>query len=288
MENSQEKAKELQSQWLVPDYPVLRGEVGQAAIDGQILYYPKVTRSMRDEPIETQTRGLVSFMFLKEPRQTTTGKNLYGFFKLRGNWADENQATARASRIVTEQDSKYPIRVAHVGEWLPLTDDDSLAKKNVKVNVDETKEQKDLREAASQEEEKRKRIMRELKEREDEIKNAKDYNDDKEDIDFYTMKMVVWLRLQETIELEKRKIVDLEGKLLETRKLLHKLDDTHPEFNELWIENYNRERRKAGIPDYVPGNMELKTYLEYTPPAEETLPTEETPAVEGKGKEEDE
>lgn len=246
--------------WLVPGYPELRGEVGQAAVNGQIVYYPKVVRSQEDECIESQTRGLVSFMLLKEPRQTKDGL-VYGFFKLRGNWSSEEQATAKASKIVRDVDSKYPIRVAHVGHWLPITNDEGFVKRNVNVNVEE-KEDDAKKVAMKEEEERQKRIMRELKEREEEIKNAADYNDDKEHINYYTMKMVTWLRLHETIEQHRKKLQDLEGKLVETRKILHDLDSKHPEYNEAWIDTYNIERRKGGIPDYIPGNAEIQRYVE--------------------------
>ena len=250
--------------WLVPDYPPLTGNVGQAAVAGQITYYPQVTRSMRDDTIDSQQSGLVSFMFLSEPKKTKNGKNIYGFFKLRGNWADENQATAKGSSIVRNQDSKYPIRIAPVGAWVPISDDEAMVNRNVNINTEE--EQNVAKDKAVREdEEKKKKIMRELKEREEEVKTAKDYNEDKEDIDFYTMKMVVWMRLQESIEIERKKLKGLEDKLLETRKVLFDLDKTHPAFNDQWIDNYNKERRKAGIPDFTPGESEMRNYRESAP-----------------------
>jgi hypothetical protein len=249
---------------LQPDYPILTGNEAKNAVATQITYFPQVVRSAKDECIESQQSGLVSFMWLKEPRKTKNGKNIYGFFKLRGNWRDENQATAKASRIVREQDSKYPLRVAPVGIWFPLSDDEAMINRNININTEE--EENPAREAAQREEEdKKKKIMREIKEREEEVKTAKDYNEDKESIDFYTMKMVVWMRLQESIEIQRKKLKELEDKLLETRSILSGLDKTHTSFNEDWIDNYNKERRKAGIPDYVPGEAEMRIYRDSDP-----------------------
>lgn len=273
-ERATQAALAAQSQWLVPDYPALTGEVGKAAVNGQIVYYPKVVRSMVDEPVENQARGLVSFMLPKEPRLTKEGKRIVGFFKLRGNWSDDNQATSRASKIVREQDSKYPVRVAHVGHWIPLVDDEAMALKNVNVNVEESAEEEAAkRKAMEDEEEKRKRIVREMKEREEEIKNATDHNEDKTAINYYTMKMVVWLRLQETIALEKKKLRDLENKLVGIREILADLDVTHPSHFTDWVDNYNVERRKAGIPDYIPSELEMQEYRE-SAPKREVLTTE--------------
>ena len=261
-----QRAAEVQSSWLCPDYPVLTGEVGKAAVNGQITHYPKVVRSQTDEPVDNQSRGLVSFMLLKEPRQTKEGKRIVGFFKLRGNWADENQAISRASKIVREQDSKYSVRVAHVGHWIPLVDDEAMAQRMVNVNIEESAEEESAkRKAMEDEEDKRKRIVREMKEREDEIKNATDYNEDKTSLNHYTMKMVVWLRLQETIVLERKKLRDLEAKLVGIRSTLADLDNSHPSHAENWINNYNVERRKAGIPDYLPSELELEEYKKTIP-----------------------
>lgn len=246
--------------WLVPTHPPLEGDVAKAAVDGQILHYPNVVRSNTDDPVSKQHTGLISFMILKEPRKLKNGSPLYGFFKLRGNWADQPQAESKASRIVREQDSKYKIRVVNVGDWLPLTDDDSLVKKNVNVNLDATDEERQREIAVREEQSKQNRIMKELKEREEEVKNAQDYNDDTESLDFYTMKRVAWLRIQENIFLLRNQISQLEGKLESTRDLLRDHDNKHPKYAEEWIENYNKERRKAGIPDYTPGSKEEEAY----------------------------
>ena len=253
--------EEKRPEWLVPDYPELTGDVGQAAVNGQMLYYPKVARSKKDVSVSKQHMGLISFVLLKEPQKLKNGKPLYGFFKLRGNWADLEQAESKGSRIVREQDSKYKIRVVDVGEWLPLTDDDGLAQKNVNVNLDATDEERKREIAMREEEANRAAKMRELREREEEVRNGTDYNDDTESLDHYTMKMVVWIRIQENIEQLRNQIASLEGKLEGTRDTLRNLDAKHPEYQGSWIDNYNIERRKSGIPDHVPTQRELDRYV---------------------------
>lgn len=248
-------------EWLVPDYPPLTGEVGQAAVNGQLLYYPKAVRSNKDLPVSKQHNGLVSFVLLKEPQKLKSGKPLYGFFKLRGNYSDLEQAESKGARIVREQDSKYKIRVCDVGEWLPLTDDDGLVQKNVNVNLDATDEERKREIAMREEEANRAAKMRELREREEEVRNGGDYNDDKSHINYYTMKMVVWIRIQENIEMLQKQISQLEGKLETTRDLLRDLDEKHPEHYKMWVDNYNVERRKSGFPDYTPTQREVERYL---------------------------
>jgi len=59
------------------------------------------------------------------------------------------------------------------------------------------------------------------------------------------------MRIQESIEIERKKLKGIGDKLLETRNTLFNLDKTRPTFKEEWIDNYNKELRKAGIPDYI-------------------------------------
>lgn len=248
--------------WKVPGYPVLSGEVGEAAVHGKLVHYPQVLRGDRDYPVPQQGMGLISFMLFKEPRKLRTGAPVYGFFKLRGNYSDADMCKNKAADIIRNQDSLNKIRVAEVGAWLPITDEerDGVVQEVVDVKVDATEKDKLREEAIKDERMKAERIMRELKEREKEVVNARDYNDDPDGLDYYTMKKVAWQRLRETIEIQKRKTQDLEEKLKITRALLANLDEKHPEYVTGYIEHLNVERRKSGFPDYVPNEEENKIY----------------------------
>lgn len=244
----------------IPTYPPLTGAEAEEAIKNQILFYPKVVRSRKDEPVPRQEMGLVSFVLLKEPRQTKEGKRLLGFFKIRGNWADKDQAVNRASGIVRNQDSKYPVRVCDVGEWLPLIDDEAMAKETVNITLDENDEEKHRQEAFRQTEEKKMQHLREIKEREEEVRNAKDLNEDTESLNYYTMKRVVWMSLRENIERKRNELTRLEEKLVEVRGVLAKLDDASPAYKDEWVDNYNVERKKAGFPEFIPSTRDQEAY----------------------------
>ena len=237
-----------------PYYPPLSGEEAQNAIKGQISEYPKVLRSDKDRSVVQQMYGLASMLLFKEPRKTDSGKPCYGFIKLRGNWADKNQCASEASRIVREQDSINKIRMMEVGSWYPITDDDGPSEKiDVRTDVP-AEEEKMKRDAIRQREEESARIMRELKERTEEVKNSKDINDDEDSLDYYVMKYVTWMRIKENIDQFNNKLKDLESKWRSTRQALAKLDEAHPEYNKVWLDRYNEERRKTKIPDFIPGN----------------------------------
>ncbi|HMP28150.1 MAG TPA: hypothetical protein PKD85_01035 [Saprospiraceae bacterium] len=249
-----------QNSSLNPTFPPLTGKDAEAAVSNQILYYPQVVRSNIDEPISEQHFGAISFQLLEGDVRTKDGKRIFGFFKLRGNWASKEQATSKASRIVREQDSKHKIRVANVGHWLPICDDNSLVKENIGVNLDDNDEEEIRRKAEIQTEKQKRQVMREMKEREEEIKNAKDLNEETDSLDHYTMKRVVWMRMRENMQQLKNQSESLDKKYEEVREKLRELDASHPNYEHDWIENYNKERRKAGIPDHVPSKREEEEY----------------------------
>jgi hypothetical protein len=252
-----ESSETKKQPWLVPDYPELEGQVGRAAVNGQIITYPSVIRSNNDKPIPQQSFGNFSFMFFKEPRRLKSGKPVYGFFKARGNWPDAACAQNEATQIVKKQDSKYKVRVGQVGAWLPIVDDDAVVENTIDVHDQVNKAKED---AVKETEAERERIMRELREREDEVKNAKDYHDDKDSIDYYTMKRVAWRQMNETIQMEMNKIEKLREKTKEVREALRELDKKHPEHAGAWLDNYNAALRKVGVKDYVPSEREQTLY----------------------------
>lgn len=242
-----------------PLYPALKGEEADRAVKGQ-LSYPQVIRGDKDPPVTQQSFGLVSLALFKEPKKTDTGKSIYGFFKLRGNHTDRNQATVEASKIIRKVDSKNAVKVVEVGAWTPITDEDGNGEK-IDVRTEISEEDERLKRAAIKEkEDETSRIIKEIKERETEIKESKDLNDDSDSLDHYVMKMVAWLRLHENIEQLRAKQEDLTKKWKSTRKLLFDLETKHPEYAKVWLDRYNEERRKTKIPDYIPSPAEDELY----------------------------
>lgn len=263
MNNTAEKQRSIKTpDWLVPGYPPLKVEdpVGQAAVEGQLWYYPKVVRTMIDSPIPGQCFSLISFMLFKEPRKLRNGCSVYGYLKTRGNWADKSQSQFEASKIIREVDSKYIIRIAPTGAWVPITDEDAFIKEKLDVKMSEN--EFSLRdEVVKEKEAKQRRIQREIREREEELKQG-DIYDDPTSLKYYSMKRVTEMRLMETrdnlirqtnsIKLILRK-VQMETKLLE-------LD--YPKYIYQWIDCYNKERRKAGVPDHVPSEEQEREHKE--------------------------
>lgn len=246
--------------WFIENYPPLNSQddVGKAAVEGQWVSYPKVVRTMVDPPIANQNIGNLSFMLFKVPR-IFRGKPIYGYVKLRGNHHDEKSARFDAYKIIREVDSKFQVRSAHVGTWVPITDDDSCIKDlyDVRDNDDEHH----IRDEASKEKEaESRRIAKEIREAEEALKTGDDIYDNPESLDFYTMKRVTEMRLFESYQISLRKLQEIESSLTETHMILRTLEVHNSDYNDKWLEVYNKERAKTSLPMFIPGGKQFEKY----------------------------
>lgn len=259
-ENQNAAGTQQTPSWFHPEYPPLnsKDDVGQASIEGQVVEYPQVVRNMTDPPIIGQGFGNLSFMLFEQPRMFR-GKPIYGYVKMRGNHLDDKAARYDAYRIVREIDSKFQIRIAKVGVWVPITENDSVVQDM--FDVRENDEQKLLRdEAVKEKEAESRRIARELRDAEEKLKEGGDIYDNPESLDFYTMKRVTEMRLAEAVDIAQRKVDDLTVTLAKTHILLRRLETMNPQHVEGWVDNYNRERSKTSLPDFVPGEDQFSRY----------------------------
>lgn len=250
-------------QWLVPDYPDLGENVGEAAVKNQIIHYPKAVRTMTDPPILNQELGLISFNLFREPRKLRNGKPVYGFYKLRGNYAEKNLAYRQAKEIILKTDSKYKIRVSPVGHWLPITEDDSVVQEVVDITTGEERSLND--EAALEKRREQAQIARELQERQEELKTGGDIYDNPESLAYYTMKRVTEMKLYEHIGILQKQMDDVHEKLNKTRTELYGLDRRFPEYEDQWIDLYNLERKKVSIPPFNPSETMIQAYKNARP-----------------------
>lgn len=255
--------KPQQPEWLIPDYPPLdiKDATGQSAVNGQLHSYPKVVRTRADPPLTGQRLGCLSFMLFDEVKTLRNGKKVHGFVKLRGNWADETLARHESKKIVCEVDSKYQILIAPVGEWVPITDEQSFIKEM--YDVDDEDSPYSLRgDAAKKRDAEERRKMREIQENAEEAEFGPTPDDDPESLDYYTMKMSVENTLIEARDNEMKKIEDIKRKLRKTQRILKRLEVDHPEYREAWLDHYNAARAKVGLVEYVPTEQHIREHDE--------------------------
>ncbi len=253
MENQQKKPE-----WLIEDYPPLNEQSQLEAIKTQIITYPKVVRKMDDPSIVNQNFSNISFMFFDAPKTLSSGKKVYGFCKVRGVWPTEMSATQDCKRIIREVDSRFQIRIAPVGAWVPLTNENAFCRDLLDVGGGSSETQ--LRsDAIKEKESEQRRIMRELKEREQEV-NDDDIYDDKTAVRYYAMRRVTEMRLSEAAAINRKKLEKVERNQIKVRLELKRLEAEFPDHASQWLECYNEERKKSGIFEYVPGEDEFQQY----------------------------
>src|SRR5579862_736211 len=272
-------------QMTIPDYfkpehmPLTDKEL-EIAVEQQVFTYPQVVRQMIDPPISSQRFGNVSFMLFDIPR-IFRGKPIYGYMKLRGNFESEIVSRKDAYRIVRDVDSKFQVRIAEVGTWVPITENDSVVKEL--YDVQESEKETHLRdEIAKQREAETRRIANEIKDAEERLIKGSDIYDDCESINFYTMKRVTEMKLHETYQIQVAKLKELESKIGEQRIIVKRLERDHPNYTNEWIDTYNAERKKTSLPVFIPGETQFEEYESLT--LEDLLAKFQPPLPEAIGK----
>lgn len=245
--------------WLQSEAEKLKGDVLKAAVAGQLTTYPQVVRSQLDQAIPGQAFGNLSFMLFDKPKVSKLGKPIYGFVKMRGNWIDPATSQREAAKIVKSTDSKFPIKIVQVGAWVPITEDETFVKDMVDVKASEQQPQlrdESIKKKESEAEDK----MRQILEREDQLRKNGDITDDPQSLRYYAMNRVTESKLVEMIEATEKKLVDTKEKLTMIRDKLYNIEQSHPDYSEKWIDCYNEERLKSGIPAFLPAEKQFAGY----------------------------
>jgi hypothetical protein len=260
-----------------PYADALTGEDGRAACEQLIKPFTRVVRTDRDPPIASQQVGLISMKLFSTPKEVA-GKPVYGLLKLRGNYGSSSSAASEAARLIKNTDSVNVIYNAPVGAWVPITENISACEDRVDVKTDDSQHAL-YDEASKEKKEERMKIMREIREREEELKNGADAYNEKFGLDFYVGRRVTEIRLSEHIAKLNEQIEQVDKKRLHVRKSLAYLEQRNPDHTKVWVERYNEERTKSGIPGYIPDAdivREYEEFLESYTPTEEDNPEDDT------------
>jgi hypothetical protein len=175
--------------------------------------------------------------------------------KIRGTYNTKELAVARMAQIVRDIDSAYKAVVVNVGAWFPLIDNINEMSQDVLIvddDADTIAQKMKLENNRKKTEEKYQDEKRNL-EASQRLKNAveTDDHDDPESLNFFTMNMQTWRMLRENEIIEREKLKDIMKKKIRQREALEFLLEKHPEYSELWLDNMNERRRKAGIAPLV-------------------------------------
>ena len=207
--------------------------------------FPRVDRTYADPPIPLQAVGLVSFTPAKGATPNSNG--LFGFAKLRGNYATELEAKQRAEAIIRNIDSYHQIYHTYVGRPFPIT-----ASSKYSAETDEIDIRKEMTASVSQsiksKKNKENKEMAEIKQREEEL--LAESRKDPEDVDPYEEYITLRVKkaqLSWTYLEHIKKMEEVKGIILTTRNRLNVLEEKDPEYKEKYFAKYVKAREDVGL-----------------------------------------
>ena len=211
--------------------------------DSFINKFPRVDRTYSDPAIPLQVIGLISFTPAKGAKPNENG--VYGFAKLRGNFATPIEANQRAEYLIRNIDSYHQIYHTYVGRPFPVTASSKYSAETEEIDIRKQMTESistNIREKKNEEQ----RIASEIKEKEEQLlEEAKRTEADPYE-EYITMK-VKKAQLSWTYLEHEKKMKEIKEIIIKTRKVIEELDTEHPDFKDSYYEKYMKARTEAGI-----------------------------------------
>lgn len=213
--------------------------------------FPRVDRTYADPPPPLQSIGLLSFVPAKGAKPNESG--VYGFAKLRGNYATEQEADQRAEYLIRNVDSYHQIYHTYVGRPFPMT-----ASSNYSAETNEIDIRKEMTESISNDVKQKKqdelKTVQEIKKREEELL-ADTKKEEVDPYDEYITLRVKKAQLSWTYLEHVNKIKEIKDIIMRTRKEIEKLEEDNSDYKEKYYDKYMTARKESGFKD-TPEEME--------------------------------
>jgi hypothetical protein len=205
--------------------------------------FPRVDRTFADPAINLQNYGLFSFIPAKGA--TPNEKGVFGFAKLRGNYASELEANQRAEFLIRNVDSYHKIFHCYVGRPFPLTESSSFSADTQEIDIrKQTTEaiSTSIRDKKAEEQ----NTIREIKDREQKLLEESKRTEADPYEEYITLKVkkaqLSWTYLEHIKKMDEVKQI-----IIKTRAELDEMDKTYPEFHKTYYDKYMKAREEAGI-----------------------------------------
>jgi hypothetical protein len=241
--------RDLENKWK-PDLsspPLTNQEAADAMKELNITSFtdkfPKVDRTYSDPSIALQNIGLISFIPAKGATPNENG--VFGFAKLRGNFATDIEANQRAEYLIRNVDSYHQIYHTYVGRPFPITVSSSYSAETSEIDIRKETTQTISSSIKNKKEEEQQQI-REIKDREEKLlqESKRESSDPYED---YITLRVKKAQLSFTYLEHIRKMDEIKDIIIKTRKEVDDLDNEFPTFKETYYQKYMSAREEAGI-----------------------------------------
>ena len=211
------------------------------------------------DPVDPMQRiGLFSFVPAKGA--TPNERGIYGFAKLRGNYATDVEASEKAEFLIRNVDSYHQIYHAYVGRPFPLTVSSDYSGEQTKIDVRKSLEQSVSNSVKSKKDEERRQI-KEIEEREKQLlEDSKKEEEDPED--FYTTLKVKKAQITWTYLETLKKLEEMKEIIIKTRKQIEELDEKDPSYSKNYFKKYCDARESAGLDNSVNNDTFMKFLVE--------------------------
>ncbi len=244
-----------------PDFRPLTDAETKAAVKANVEVV-KCVRKEADPRIDPQAYSLVSFFTYKEPIITRSGAKVYAMVKTRGTASTPQEAERLATKLVQNYDSQFPIKIVETGKWFPICDTNETSFNQARTDVSSTDKPSEIEtrlisSVSTEMVEKSKKEAQTLKAREQKLVEYS-IEDDPETLEFYVLERNVEKEITATIA-EREAVIDLmKRKRQRLWDVIKKLEVKHPEYNDMWIDRYNEERKTVGFPEFIPRRDQFK------------------------------
>lgn len=205
--------------------------------------FPKVDRTYADPTLPMQFIGLISFTPAKGAKPNENG--VFGFAKLRGNFASEIEANQRAEHLIKNVDSYHQIYHTYVGRPFPITSSSKYSAETTEIDIRKETAgavSTNIREKKDEEE----KTIKDIKQREENlIKESK--QDSVDPYDEYITQRVKLAQLSWTYSEHQKKMAEVKDIVIKTRKIVKDMDLEYPTYKDSYYEKYMNARRDAGL-----------------------------------------
>jgi Family of unknown function (DUF5832) len=209
--------------------------------------FPRVDRTYADPPVNLQTYGLFSFVPAKGATPNQNG--VFGFAKLRGNFATEAEADQRAEFIIRNADSYHQIYHTYVGRPFPVTVSSKFSAETNEIDI-RKQTTESMSTSVKEKKMEEKKAIDDMKQREEQLlAESKRDPSDVDPFDTYITLKVKKAQLSWTYLEHQKKMAEVRTILRQTKKTLDEMDTEFPDYQGQYFQKYMDARRSAGFDD---------------------------------------
>ena len=208
--------------------------------------FPKLERRYADPLLSLQTIGLISWVPAKGA--TPNDQGIYGFAKLRGNFATEIEANERAEYIIRNVDSYHQIYHGYVGRPFPLTNNPKFVAEVSEVDIRKNTTDSISNNIKNKKDEEQ-RVADEIKDREKMLLSDTTDKGGDDPYELYTTLKVKKAQISWTYIETKKKLDEMKEIIIKTTSELNELDAQSDDYKKKYFDKYMEARRESGLSD---------------------------------------